>query len=101
MAVIYLILLILLAAMLYWLRRNYRLAYAFIEIAAGIGTLIVSIYPPYILIAACEISAIGARFSSSLTIMAGLYIIVRGMDNLDQALPAKWRRIWDRIFDWK
>ena len=31
-------------------------------------------------------------------VMAGIYIIVRGLDNVDRGLPLSWRPHWDRAF---
>ena len=30
--------------------------------------------------------------------MGGVYIVVRGLDNIDQGLPERWRPAWRRIF---
>jgi hypothetical protein len=31
-------------------------------------------------------------------IFSGIYIIVRGLDNIDKGLPLKFRKRWDRCF---
>ena len=31
-------------------------------------------------------------------VLAGIYIIVRDLDNVDRDLPPSWRRYWDCIF---
>jgi len=36
--------------------------------------------------------------SKAVGILGGIYILVRGMDNIDKDLPQKWRRVWDCVF---
>jgi hypothetical protein len=33
-----------------------------------------------------------------LALMGGVYIVVRGLDNIDQGLPERWRPAWRRVF---
>jgi len=43
-------------------------------------------------------TAQGFEVSNAVGILAGIYILVRGMDNMDKDLPPNWRRTWDRLF---
>jgi hypothetical protein len=89
---------VLVAIGFYRVRCARRFVYGVIEIVAGVGTIVLGEFPPYAILAANDAWALGSRAAHMLTLMAGVYIVVRGMDNMAQDLPRRWRPAWRRIF---
>jgi uncharacterized membrane protein HdeD (DUF308 family) len=88
-------------AALYGLRCHWRLLYGSLEIVTGLVVIFFIRHPQrygYLLLDGPDPSALGVFLSSTVTILAGVYIIVRGFDNIDQSLPVRWRAGWDRLF---
>jgi hypothetical protein len=80
---------ILLALLLYRLRGNRPFTYGLAEIFVGVATVWYSIHSempePYYL-------------AKAIALLGGIYIIVRGLDNMDRGLPQRMRPRWDRYF---
>lgn len=73
--------------LLFWFRQRQRLAYGVTEFLGGLTTSYFSF------------KAISADFVSSLTFLAALYIIVRGMDNIGKGLEGgRFESSWQRYF---
>jgi hypothetical protein len=89
---------VLVALGFYRLRCSYGMAYGIIEVIAGTVAIILSEFPPYTVITANDISVVGSQALHILTLMGGIYIVVRGMDNINQNLPPRLRPAWQRIF---
>src|SRR3954453_12235985 len=81
----------------YRVRRWSRLLYGAIEVAAGTGVIIIGEFPPNAIVSASSWT-LGSRAAHVLAVMGGVYIVVRGIDNIDQGLPGRWRPAWRRIF---
>jgi hypothetical protein len=62
--------------------------------------IILTLNPPYLVIVAdtANDSVIGAWLLHDVNILVGIYVLVRGMDNIDEDLPRRWRKTWDRFF---
>src|SRR3954447_19032687 len=98
MTAIHVLMAILLAVAFYWLRCRWRLAYATIEIVAGIGVLIALGYAPFTFNPNTT-NFIYFRYAfHTLTLMGAVYLVVQGMDNLEQSLPPKLHDLWVRFF---
>jgi hypothetical protein len=69
------------AAAAYWLRSRERLTYAMVEMFLGV------------LIILSAVSG-GVSGDSLLKAAGGIYVIVRGMDNLGKCLPGSWFGLW-------
>ena len=69
----------------FWLRCRHPLYYGFSEIAASLVTIFFSTSP-----------AITSQTTRLFALLAGIYVFVRGMDNLDKRLKAT--RVWQGIF---
>jgi hypothetical protein len=85
----------------YALRIRRRLAYGLLEVLAAVLVIYFVFFPienSYLMIAEADISPIERLLSMSAGMLAGVYILVRGLDNIDQDLPAGWRFVWDRVF---
>jgi hypothetical protein len=86
------------ALFFYWLRCRLRFWYGVCEI--GVATVVAYLtfvpqtnYPllnsqPFLV----RYLLMGAG------VLTSVYILVRGMDNMDQDLPPTWRLVWDRAF---
>jgi multisubunit Na+/H+ antiporter MnhB subunit len=98
MIAIHVLMAILLAVAFYWLRCRWRLAYAAIEIVSGIGVIVAIGYVPFTFDPDAS-SFIYFRYAfHTLTLMGAIYLLVRGLDNLEQSLPLKWHAWWRRFF---
>jgi hypothetical protein len=82
----------------YWLRCRYRFWYGVLEIAAGLAVVFLTIYPETNYFLLDTKPFIGQMLRAGVGVLAGIYIIVRGFDNLDADLPVTWRGAWDRWF---
>jgi hypothetical protein len=94
----YIFLTIIGAIFFYWLRCVQPLVYGLIEIAIACIVICIIFYPPDIYIVIEEPSAYGQVFRRAAGIVAGIYIFVRGMDNIERGLPLRWQSIWHNIF---
>jgi hypothetical protein len=98
MTAIHVLMAILLGVAFYWLRCRCRLAYATIEIVAGIGVIIVIGYIPF------TFDPDTANFDyvrdafHTLTLMGAIYLLVRGLDDLEQSLPPQLHVWWIKFF---
>jgi hypothetical protein len=70
---------------LFWFRCKRLFEYALIEIGGAVGSTFYAIIAPN-----------NSLLAKGLGILGGLYILVRGLDNIDKSL--KNRSWWDRIF---
>lgn len=84
-----------LAYVLYVLRTKVRYAYAVVEIIVGIAAICTSV----------TVSA-SSDIGHLVAVLGGIYIVVRGLDNLDTGLatlhnkfPKTWR-VWNYYFKW-
>jgi hypothetical protein len=83
---------------LYRLRGIHPFWYGFIEIAVGLIVLIFTFVPTTHYLASDSQTFFEWGVTKLIGVMAGVYIIIRGLDNMDRDLPASWRPVWDRIF---
>jgi hypothetical protein len=44
------------------------------------------------------LSALEIALANSVGLLAGIYVLVRGLDNVDRGLPERWRPVWDKVF---
>ncbi len=80
-----------LAMFLFWLRANHRQLYSWIEILFGFSASINVFWPSF------NIGMLHATIL--LQLMAGLYVMVRGLDNLGKSLKGgRYYQTWNRIF---
>jgi len=86
------------AVCFYRIRCWSRLLYGAMEVIAGIGVIILGEFPPNAITTAASTWSLGSRAAHMLALMGGVYIVVRGLDNVGQGLPERWRPAWRRIF---
>jgi len=82
----------------YWLRGRFRLIYGMCEIAVALAIISLTFYPPTYYLAYDMPSFFEMLLSKSVGVLGGIYVMVRGLDNMDMALPTRWHGLWDRIF---
>ena len=98
MGVIYILLSLGIALFLYRLRGLHPFRYGLGEMAVGIAAIYFSFYPASSAILTKASSEFGMALSHGVTLIGGIYLLVRGMDNVERDLPYGWRRQWARIF---
>ena len=90
------------AVALYRVRGTHPIVYGVAEIAVGILAIwfVVGIPKPTLLTADDGGQAVDvSRANSSLVgFLGGIYIIIRGFDNVDKGIAGKLRRFWDMAF---
>jgi len=72
---------------LYRLRGNNPTVYGIGEVLVSLVTILFSIA-----------SAANGLLATSLGLLGGIYVMVRGLDNIDKGLPPSWRTSWDKWF---
>src|SRR5436309_5453299 len=82
----------------YLLRRRHRLAYGLIEVGIGIVVISLTIFPQTSYLLLQEEPLFGWLLLKSAGVSAGIYVLVRGLDNVEQGLTKSWRTRWDRAF---
>lgn len=86
------------AVAFYRVRCRSRFLNGGMEVGAGIGVIVIGEFPPNAITAAAITWMLGSRAARMLALMGGVYIVVRGMDNIDQGLSERWRLAWRRNF---
>jgi len=98
MTAIYFIVTIGAGLFLYQARGLHPFWYGTGEIVVAVAMIYLWFSPPESFLLADEMSAWGLALSRSVGLVLGIYLLVRGMDNVDRGLPRAWRRWWDRLF---
>lgn len=87
---------------IYWFRCRQQFYYGLTEVVFGIAVFVISAFPASTTLITEETSPTEMMISKYLTLAAGLYVVVRGFDNIDKA---KWpevlkpqRSLWDQLF---
>jgi hypothetical protein len=90
------VLCILAGVILFSIRTNYPFAY-------GVGELVIGIASIYHILSTPEggsTSTEGSSLAKIVAIFAGIYIIVRGLDNMDKSVPTTLAERWDILLRW-
>jgi hypothetical protein len=98
MSIVYIVVAVVAGVLFFRLRGTHPLPYGIIEVGAAIASLSFAFYPPYEFITTDRVSPIGSVVQPYLGILFGIYILVRGLDNIDRGLPVHWRDSWDKWF---
>lgn len=72
---------------LFWIRGRLPLFYGLMEIVAAIGAIWVATHSPS--------AGLGPHVAA---VLAAMYILVRGLDNVERGLPLQWSALWFRLF---
>jgi MFS superfamily sulfate permease-like transporter len=81
--------------LLFLLRCRNAIAYGLLEIAVGLVSVFISANAGQNISQATAIYELATR---ALGLLGGVYIVIRGLDNLDKNIPDQWRRLWDEVF---
>jgi hypothetical protein len=107
MGLIWIVLAIAAGLATYWFRCWNLFYYGACEIVVAVAVIFLTVYPQSgtALITDQSVpSAWGVLLSKSVGISAGIYIMVRGLDNIDKGrpwpkwLPRNWDSLWSRVF---
>jgi len=82
----------------YGLRCRQRLYYGLTELAVALIIIFLTFHPPAIYIISDDYSFWGGLLSKGVGFLAGVYALVRGLDNIEQGLPPHFRAPWGRWF---
>jgi hypothetical protein len=86
---------------LFWVRSHLRFWYGVGELVAGM-LVVIFVYvphqPPYLALGGDDLPFWAPWAWTAVGTLAGLYVFVRGMDNIGQDLPARWRPVWRWLF---
>src|SRR5579871_2210858 len=97
MVIFYIILCIAAAALLFELRRRRPFVYGVFEFVVGLIGLTLTFYPQTTYLLTEEASASGLILSRGIAIVGGIYLLVRGIDNMERDLPRRWRSHWESL----
>ena len=102
MANIWMLVTIMFGVFFYALRCRQRLWYGLIELAVAFIIIFLTFHPPGpIVLAVDEPTWWGTLLTRCAGSLAGVYFIVRALDNIEKGLPSQMRRGWDRLFHGK
>jgi hypothetical protein len=98
MATIGIVITIVLGISFYIMRFRWQLAYGIFEILVSLVVIFLTFYPQtnYLLLA--EFSWQGWFLSKGVGVLAGIYVMVRGLDNIEKGLPPARKAKWIRTF---
>jgi hypothetical protein len=82
----------------YWLRSRCRLAYGAIELVVALAVIILTFYPQSYALLYQKPPLVGSLLSQSAGILAGIYVMVRALDNIHEGLGPRRRAKWERAF---
>jgi hypothetical protein len=86
---------------LYWLRCRKPFLYGIGELFLGLIVIYVVLFPTetnYLLLAKGEPGWRETWLPKSAGVLAGIYVLVRGLDNMSRELPSSWVPWWKRLF---
>jgi hypothetical protein len=98
MAFIAIVVTILFGIGFYIVRCRWQLAYGAIEILAALVIIFVTFYPQTNYLLLEESSWESWLLRKGVGALAGMYVMVRGLDNIEKGLPPQWRGGWTRLF---
>ena len=98
MATIGIVITIVLGIAFYIMRCRWQLGYGVFEVLVSLVVISLTFYPQtnYLLLA--EFSWQGWFLSKSVGVLAGIYVMVRGLDNVEKGLPLVRQAKWIRTF---
>jgi hypothetical protein len=85
----------------YRLRRSRRFCYGLIEITVALIVIFLTVFPQtsYLLLEGDQgQSWLGWLLCKSVGALTGIYVLVRGLDNMDHDLPKVLVPVWERLF---
>jgi hypothetical protein len=98
MFILYVVLSIAAAALFFELRRRRPFIYGVFECAVGFLGLMFTFYPQTSYFLADDASPSGLFLSRGIAVVGGIYLLVRGMENMERDLPGKLRPLWNTFF---
>jgi uncharacterized membrane protein len=85
----------------YRLRRSRRFCYGLIEIVVSLAVIFLTVFPQtsYLALEGDQgQSWLGWLLYKSVGALTGIYVLVRGLDNMGHDLPKVLLPVWERIF---
>jgi hypothetical protein len=82
----------------YALRCRQRLCYGVLELMVSLVIFYLTFHPPYINLVVDKPTFSSWLLSQGVGLLAGVYVMVRGLANIEKGLPPQLRVSWDRVF---
>jgi hypothetical protein len=98
MALIGIVVAIIFGFFFYVMRCRWQLAYGVFELLVSSAVIFLTFYPQSSYLLLQEFSWQGWFFSKGVGALAGIYVMVRGLDNVEKGLPPKLQDQWKRVF---
>lgn len=81
---------------LFRIRSSHRFLYGFIEFNIGIVAIWAALHAGQFTMSLNQ--SAGILLSKAITILSGVYVIIRGLDNMSNKLPVSLHPAWDTFF---
>ena len=106
MAVVWILMTVVCGLLFYGLRCRYQFVYGLIELGAALIIIFLTFVPqgPAYLEVMSQPSLWGSLLSKAVGVSAGIYVMVRALDNIEKGWPPRWGRTrgnFRRVFDIK
>src|SRR5580658_6402201 len=88
---------IVIGLILYVLRSRSRLAYGLLELGAALTLIVLTSFPPTSPLLVDAPSPWGSLLARTNCALAGIYIMVRSLDNIHEGLSLRCRAKWEHI----
>jgi hypothetical protein len=92
---------IILGVCFYVMRCRWQLAYGVLELLVSLVIIFLTFYPQTSYLLREEIFWQGWLLSMSVGALAGIYVMVRGLDNIEKGLSPQSQNKWKRLFHGK
>lgn len=99
MAYVYTAITLMFGPVMYLVRSRYRAIYGLLEVAVAFLIVIITFFPlSGVSLLADGPSAAGSILVQAAGALGGIYVMVRGLDNINEGLPPAHRDTWRRVF---
>jgi hypothetical protein len=98
------VLTVIVGGLAYWARCQHQFLYGVLEIVIALVVIVLTFAPQtgFPQTASSLLvqgpSVWGVLLPKGIGASAGVYIMVRGLDNMEKGLPVSWRATWNRLF---
>jgi hypothetical protein len=89
---------VILGVCFYVVRCRWQLVYGVLEIVAAMAIIFVTFYPQTNYLLLQEFSWQAWLLRKGVGALAGIYVMVRGLDNIEKGLPTQWHGRWRHLF---
>jgi hypothetical protein len=84
--------------LLYVLRSRCRFLYGLLELVAALAVIVLTFFPQTYALLIQNPPVWGSVLSTGAGVLAGIYVMIRALDNIHAGLRPEWRAKWERVF---